>query len=119
MKPTETPTIDSLTFGLVENNGIQFNASTGLYVCEHPGIYVFSVHVYLESGYDLANCYIRKNRSNMVLAYLEPKGSGYYEASNTVVLQLQLGDTTDLGGCTSASTMWYWTSFTGFLLHAD
>ena len=86
MKPTETPTINSLTIGLVENNGIQFNASTGLYVCEYPGLYVFSVHVYLKSGYDLAYCYIRKNRSNMVQAYLDPRGRGYYEESNTVVL---------------------------------
>ena len=57
-----------------------------------------------------------------VLTKSDPHSSsdgGLYESSNSVILHLDRGDRIDLGSCTKANTMYYWTSFSGFLLRAD
>ena len=103
----------------ISNIGGDYNINTGQFVCQHPGIYVFTLHVYKEYGVHYAQCYIRKNGSDRVLAFSNPNNdNGYYESSNTVILDLTHGDIVQLGGCTSGNdTMYYWTSFSGYLLN--
>ena len=47
----------------VSNIGGDYNINTGQFICQHPGIYVFTLHLYKTSGVDLADCYIRQNGS--------------------------------------------------------
>ena len=107
----------------VSNIGGDYNINTGQFICQHPGIYVFTLHLYKEYNVNKAYCYIRKNGSGQVYVYINPDSNsdaGCYESSNTVILQLSHRDRVDLGGCTSGNTtMYYWTSFSGFLLKAD
>ena len=116
----EGPTIGTIKFNnVVTNTGEHFKTSTGQYICEYPGIYVFTLHIYLQSCNNLAYCYIRKNSINTIRAYLDPYGCSYDEASNSAVLHLSRGDKVDIGGCSSVGSMSGWTSFSGFLLKAD
>ena len=103
----------------VSNIGGDYNINTGEFISQHPGIYVFTLHVYKENGVDYAYCYIRKNGSNKIEIHSNPANdNGYYESSNTVKLELTHGDRADLGSCTSGNdTMYYWTSFSGYLLN--
>ena len=102
----------------VSNIGGDYNINIGQFICQHPGIFVFTLHVYKKYGVDYAWCFIRKNGSNKVHAYSDPNNNnGYYESSNTAILELTHGDRIDLGRCTSGNdTMYYWTSFSGYLL---
>ena len=103
----------------VSNIGGDYNIKTGQFICQYPGILVFTLHLYKKYGVDAAYCYIRKNGSDKVWAYSDPyKDNGYYESSNTVILEMTHGDRVDLGSCTSGNdTMYYWTSFFGLLLN--
>ena len=103
----------------VSNIGGDYNINTGHFICQHPGIYVFTLHLYKEYGASYAKCYIRKNGSNNIRIRSDrANDNGYYESSNTVILELTYGDIVNLGGCTSGNdTMYYWTSFSGYLLN--
>ena len=103
----------------VSNIGGDYNINTGQFICQHPGIYIFTLHLYKEYGVDYAYCSIRKNGSNMIHIQSSPAyDNSYYEGSNTAILELTHGDRVDLGGCTSGNdTMYYWTSFSGYLLN--
>ena len=116
----------TITFKTVTTNiGGHYDTSKGRFACKFAGIYVFFVHVVKKHGQNQACLYIRKNGSNIVLANSDPDSSsdnGLYESSNSVVLHLTRGDRVDVGGCTSASTMYpsdQMTSFSSFLLYAD
>ena len=116
----EGPISGTIKFNnVITNIGKHFKTSTGQYICEYPGIYVFTLHIYLISCVDLAHCYIRKNSINIIRAYVDPNVCGYFEASNSAVLHLSRGEIVDIGGCSSVGSMWGWTSFSGFLLKAD
>ena len=93
----------------VSNIGGDYNINTGQFICQHPGIYVFTLHLYKKYDVNAAYCYIRKNGSDKVWAYSDPyKDNGYYESSNTVILELTHGDRVDLGSCSSGNdTMYY------------
>ena len=119
--PIHGPTVGEVRFHTaVTNIGGHYNTTTGQYVCEYPGKYVFSFNLYQQQGFDYAECAIRKNRNNEIWVLSSPNDEkGYYESSNSAVLYLHRGDTVDVGSCSSASSMWEWTSFSGFLLEAD
>ena len=106
----------------ITNIGGDYNKHSGQFVCQHPGIYVFNLHIYKAYHDNEAYCYIRQNGNDIVWTESDPHSSsdgGLYESSNSVILQLDRGDRVDLGTCTKASTMYYWTSLSGFLLKAD
>ena len=120
-RPTHGPVFGAVRFDTTLTNiGDHYNTSTGQYVCEYPGKYVFSFHLYRHPGNNYAECAIRKNTVNKVWAYSNPTDDkGYYESSNSAVLYLNRGDTVDVGSCSSPGSMWEWTSFSGFLLEAN
>ena len=109
---------------VVTNIGGQYSTSTGKFTCQLPGIYVFTLNL-LKSYYSTQTwCKIRKNDSPIVVAHTTAsQDSTYYSSSNSVVLHLMLGDTVDVGHCTSWSSIYggsdYATTFSGFLLQSD
>ena len=75
-------------------------------------------------GSDYAQCYIRKNRSNVGEAYTNPDSnsdSGWYSSSNSVVIHLVHGDQVNLDSCSPIASIYGFihTTFSGFLLRAD
>ena len=111
---------------VITNLGGHYNTSTGIFTCQYPGIYVFTLHIIKAMGYDNAQCSIRKNGQMVVEAWTNPErdhDGGAYGSTNSAVLHLVHGDTVDVGGCTSRDSMYtggdWGTSFTGFLLKAD
>ena len=106
----------------ITNIGSDYNKHSGQFISQHPGIYVFNLNIYKDFNANDAGCYIRQNGSGKVWTYSNPHSSsdgGLYESSNSVILHLDRGERIDLGGCRKANTMYYWTSFSGFLLKAD
>ena len=77
------------------------------------------------SGSDIAQCGIRKNQSDVVIALSNPVSSlgGIDGSTNSVIMHLVRGDKVDLGSCSSYDTMYinsaWFTTFSGFLLQAD
>lgn len=123
--PTSGTVSGTIKFGtMLSNYGSDYDQSSGNFTCEHPGIYMFHFHLYRypTSSYSTAQCYIKKNGSNTVIAYSYPYSSAYgyyYQSSNSVVLHLNHGDVITLGGCTAIGSIYSYTSFSGFLLKAD
>ena len=71
----------------VSNIGGDYDINTRQFICQHPGIYIFTLHLYKEYGVNYATCYIRKNGSNMIEIYSNlAHDNGYYESSNMVIL---------------------------------
>ena len=124
-RPQDGPTSGTIKFATVSTNiGGHYNSNTGVYTCEHPGIYVFTVHLYKAPSSSVSNAqtYIKQNDANTIWTYCDSSGNsdgGYYESSNTAVLHLNRGDRVNLGSGSVASTMNYLTSFSGFLLISD
>ena len=112
---------------VITNIGGHYNTSTGIFTCKYSGIYVFELHIIKSQGYNDAECEIRKNQNIMLVeAWTNPDSNsdaGNFGSTNSVVVHLIHGDTIDLGGCTSADSMYtggdWGTSFSGFLLRAD
>ena len=104
----------------------RYSNITGEFTCNRPGLYYFALSLSKArtSGrvYDQIWCHIRKNRNDMIRAWLDPTDdttdAGGYEASNFLLLHLNVGDIVDVGRC-QYNTSAYGTdsSFTGFLVN--
>ena len=111
---------------VLTNIETRYNNITGEFTCNRPGLYYFALSLSKArtSGrvYDQIWCHIRKNRSDMIRAWLDPTDdttdAGGYEASNFLLLHLNVGDIVDVGHC-QYNTSAYGTdsSFTGFLVN--
>ena len=124
--PQNGPEASTIRFEYDINNlGSHYDTSTGKFTCVYPGIYMFHLHVVTNNGAQWAACYIRYNGKDMVYAEADPADGdthiyGNYGTSNSVILNLAVGDVVDLGGCTDYSSMdamWKGTTFSGFLLY--
>ena len=120
------PTSGTIRFTHVYTNiGGQYSTSTGVFTCQYPGLYAFTLTLIKEGGYDIAYCRIRKNGSDKVFTYTNPDSNsddGLYSATNSVVLHLVHGDKVDVGHCTPLASIYSYTgtsSFSGFLIKAD
>ena len=119
------PTYDGgkVIFSQTQSNlGDDYSTSTGLFTAETPGFYLFTVNLMKQSGYaDPVNCFLRKNLGNDgFVGFVEVYGntdSGVYESSTTVILELEEGETIDLGACSNTEGMATSTTFAGFLLY--
>ena len=117
-------TSDTIRFtNVITNIGGHYDTSSGKFTCQHPGIYVFLLHIWTDAGGTDAYCTIRKNGVYMILAqyYNSNTASMYDGVSNSIILYLVNGDVVDTGGCTAIGTFntgWQ-TSFSGFLLQED
>lgn len=118
---------DTMRFtNVVTGAGTDYDPSTGNFTCKVPGLYFFALSLNKKHTrsrlYDSIGCSIRKNRKDLVTAYLDPTDdytdTGSYETSNFVVVNLDLLDVIDVGRCTETSTAYAeYSSFSGFLLH--
>ena len=109
---------------IITNMGGHYNTTTGIFTCVYNGTYVFALHIMKKPGSSYANCYIRKNGSNVVEAWTDPDSNsdnGYYSSTNSVVLHLINGDKVDLGSCSPIANIVVGTdtTFSGFLLRSD
>ena len=105
---------------LTTNVESQYNTTTGQFICQRAGLYVFILNLYKQMGNRRLSCGIRRNGESVVIADV-PAGSdyGYFSSSGATVLHLEPGDTIDVGYCGIAKDIFGFTSFIGFLLHAD
>lgn len=123
--PGAGPNSGSVAFNTVlSNTGNDYNSSSGVFTCEHEGVYIFTLHLYKypSAAYDFVRCYIQRNGINEIVAFNNPhhqSDTGLYEASNSVTLHLAKGDTVSVGGCTPSNTFFEYSSFSGFLVRAD
>ena len=106
----------------LSNVGDDYSTSTGLFTAEIPGFYLFTVNLMKAFTYaDPVNCFLRKNQGDDgFVGFVEVFGntdSGVYESSTTVILELEEGETIDLGSCSNTEGMASDTTFAGFLLY--
>ena len=107
------------------NIGGHYSTSTGVFTCQYSGLYAFTLTIIKEGGYNRAYCKIRKNGSNIVLAWTDLDSNsdgGFYSATNSMVLHLVHGDKVDVGRCSPIASIhsnWDTSSFSGFMIKAD
>ena len=109
------------------NVGGNFDNATGVFTCEHPGVYVFHLHISTNLNQDQAYCSIRLNgysdlvRAHSTISSSDTGGGGYIGSSNTLTVHLNAGDTIDVGYCTEIESFYTAksTTFSGYLLVPD
>lgn len=96
--------------------------STGQFTCRIPGIYSF--HVSLEKQLDVnqAYCHLMMNGNATIFigsrSAFENNGH-FQQASNSAILELDVGDVIYLGMCSSPKTFTVKSSFSGSLIVAE
>ena len=105
-----------MVFSRIKTNvGSHYDTSTGLFTCQYPGLYYFSINLYSKIT---TSCFIRKN-GNHQLRIRSEASNAYIESSSSAVLQLSKGETIDVGNCSPLDSIDVLTSFTGFLLYPE
>ena len=96
-----------------------FDMATGRFICQDPGLYLFSVTVQRDPGPSEVSCTIHINGAAMmrVAASGSPK-LGYPASAATVFTRLSVGDKVYLSSC-SGSHMHGLTLFSGALIQRD
>ena len=122
--PKSTTFSNQISFGTVTSNeGAVYDLGVGEFVCKQSGFYFFALSIVKDYSHNgLAQCAIQKNGASKVFAATLPghEGSqGYYAATNSIYIHLATGDKVTVGGCTSLSSLFGYSSFTGFLVKAD
>ena len=120
-----SPTYDGnkIIFSRTQSNlGDDYSTSTGLFTTEIAGFYLFTVNLMKVSRYqDHVSCNLRRNQGDDAhVGFVEVPanvGNGVYESSTTVILELDEGETIDVGACINPEGMSSETSFAGFLLY--
>ena len=114
-----------LTFAkTIYQYGQDFNMSTGTFTCSIPGIYHFSVTMVKKGPNKRSNtirCKVHKSRyKDNYISVMRIADTGCASASQTFVIDLDIGDTVYIGSCYDKETslhLEWWSSFTGFLLY--
>ena len=102
------------------NIGNNYSTVTGQYTCYYPGVYVFSLNLYMDIESEGVLCYIRKNGIGVVIANVPDERKYDYQGSSaSTIFHLNRGDTVDVGSCYNPGVIVGYTSFIGFLLKAD
>ena len=106
---------------LVYNSIPGFNMATGKFVCQHPGMYLFTATIIREEGIGVAFCNIRvnaQNRIQVIANNVNSPSSGYPSGSATLVVRLSAGDEVYLSHC-SGTHIFSDSSFSGVLIRPD
>ena len=106
---------------LTYNSEQGFNMATGKFVCQHPGMYLFTATIIREEGIGVAYCNIRvnaENRIQVIANNVNSPSSGYPSGSATLVVHLSAGDEVFLSHC-SGTHIFSDSSFSGVLIQPD
>ena len=97
----------------VYNSGSGFNMATGKFVCQHPGMYLFTATIIRKDGTYEVRCYIYHNKTTKLRVFANNNNSdaGFPSGSGTIVIHLTMGDEVYLGGC-SGDYVWLGRSHT-------
>lgn len=106
-------------YTVLYNSEQGFNTATGKFVCQSPGMYLFTATVVRKNTTNEASCYMTVNGSTKlrVFAYNSTR-SGYPSGSGTLVAHLSTGDEVYLLGCLR-SNLYSESSFSGILIQPD
>ena len=110
-----------LRFNSVITNTLNgYNATSGKFTCQIPGLYLFTVMVMRRSeNTDSAYCYIYVNGTiSMLTAHAYGPSLAYPSSTNTLVRHLNKGETVHLLGY-NAAHMLSWSSFSGVLIQSS
>ena len=104
------------------NIGGKYNTTSGIFTCEHGGMYVFVLNIYRRyaSG-NSVGCHIIKNGiTDLAYANAPEYSEGNYNGgSGSAVVHLDPGETVAVGDCIGNDNVSNVSSFMGFLLQAD
>ncbi|XP_018587844.2 complement C1q-like protein 2 [Scleropages formosus] len=108
---------------VVTNLGNHYDASTGKFTCQVPGIYFFTYHVLMRGG-DGTSMWadLCKNGQVRASAIAQDADQNYDYASNSVVLHLDSGDEIYVkldGGKAHGGNNNKYSTFSGFILYPD
>ena len=103
---------------VVTNIGGAYNPHVGTFIAPVTGVYVFSTSL-LGYGHEETAGGIAKNGHVISSLYLRGVESPYGSDSATIVLHLNKGDDVDVQMLSSDKSLYVYSKFSGFLLHAD
>lgn len=107
------------------NEGSDFNSTTGLFTCDIPGLYFFSVTLAKSSSISVMQCHLYVSGHPKLFTYVHPRyasGSdhGIHSATMSGVFHLNKDETAHIGGCSGDNSFdRLYTSFSGVLIKAD
>ena len=117
----DTSSSSPLRFRIVVSNTLNgYNATSGKFTCQIPGLYLFTMMVLRDSGYAYNSyCYIYVNGINsMIEADAYGVSAAYPSSTNTLVRHLNKGDAVYLV-CSYVTYMKAYSSFSGVLIQPD
>jgi hypothetical protein len=100
---------------VIYSTGNEYNKSSGIFTCKHPGVYFFTANVLRSPGIYVNECSIRVNGISMLLVTNVTRlREGYQSGSGSFIYHLISGDTVSLSGCPGVNYIYSYSSFTGF-----
>ena len=106
-------------YGVASNALNGYNATSGKFTCQIPGLYLFTMMVLRSSGYTESYCFIYVNGGlSGIEAYANGPSTAYPSSTNTLVRHLNKGETVYLM-CYNVARMSSISSFSGVLIQPD
>ena len=105
--------------GIYTNIGNNYDPDTGLYTVPYDGTYAFHANIYKDyaAGNGLYCKIVLGNGTSLATASV-PYTVGYYEASGSIVVHLDQGDTVAVD-CDDFNKVFFYSSWMGHLVMAD
>jgi hypothetical protein len=100
---------------VIYNTGDDYNVSSGVFTCRHPGLYFFTATLFRSPGVFESACSFNVN-GILKLGVNSGTGvnDGYQSGSASVVYRLKAGDIVILSSCSGQDHLYRLSSFTGF-----
>ena len=110
---------NNLTFNkLLYNTGNGYDTTSGVFECQFPGIYLFSVTIVGNPSSGEESCEMFLNGTFQLKA-LANGDDGYHSGSTELVRHLSIGDQIYLASCGNIAYLHPYSSFSGVLIHPD
>ncbi|XP_060585330.1 C1q-related factor-like isoform X2 [Ruditapes philippinarum] len=100
---------------VIYNTGDNYNVSSGVFTCRHPGLYFFTATFFRSPGVYESGCSFSINGINKLVVNSGTNvNDGYQSGSGSLVYHLKAGDIVVLSDCFGQNHMYKFSSFTGF-----